>query len=196
MKRACARQIVTRLGGEAYRRPLTAAEIDRIMPFYEGEAAKNGFEAGVRASLEAILASPYFIFRLEKAPTDARSGGTYRVADIDLASRLSFFLWGEPPDQELIAAAGRKELSTAAGLEKQARRMLADPKRVRASPSGSRRSGCACRTSRRCVPIRISIRTSTRTSPRRCAPRRSCSSTASSRRIAACSISIAPTTRS
>ena len=98
------------------------------MPFYEGEAAKNGFEAGVRASLEAILASPYFIFRLEKAPTDARSGGTYRVADIDLASRLSFFLWGEPPDQELIAAAGRKELSTAAGLEKQARRMLADPR--------------------------------------------------------------------
>jgi len=124
----CARQIVTRLGGEAYRRPLTAAEIDRIMPFYEGEAAKHGFEAGVRASLEAILASPYFIFRLEKAPTDARSGGTYRVADIDLASRLSFFLWGEPPDQELIAAAGRKELSTAAGLDKQARRMLADPR--------------------------------------------------------------------
>ena len=127
-ERACARQIITRLGGEAYRRPLTAAEIDRILPFYEGEASKNGFEAGVRASLEAILASPYFIFRLEKAPTDARSGGTYRVADIDLASRLSFFIWGEPPDQELIAAAGRKELSTTAGLEKQARRLLADPR--------------------------------------------------------------------
>jgi hypothetical protein len=127
---ACARQIVTKLGGEAYRRPLTTVEIDRIMPFYQAEAAKNGFEAGVRASLEAILASPYFIFRLEKAPTDARSGGTYRVADIDLASRLSFFLWGEPPDQELIDAAQRKELSTPAGLEKQARRMLADPKAV------------------------------------------------------------------
>jgi hypothetical protein len=127
-ERTCARQIVTRLGGEAYRRPLTAAEIDRIMPFYENEAAKNGFEAGVRASLEAILASPYFIFRLEKAPTDARSGGTYRVADIDLASRLSFFLWGEPPDKELIDAAGRKELSTLAGIDKQTRRMLADPK--------------------------------------------------------------------
>ncbi len=127
-ERACARQIITRIGGEAYRRPLTAAEIDRLMPFFDGEAARHGFEAGVRASLEAILASPYFIFRLEKAPTDARSGGTYRVADIDLASRLSFFLWGEPPDQELIAAAGRKELSTAAGLEKQARRMLADSK--------------------------------------------------------------------
>ena len=125
-ERSCARQIVTRMAGEAYRRPLTAAEIDRLMPFYDGAAAKNGFEAGVRASLEAILASPYFVFRLEKAPTDARSGGTYRVADIDLASRLSFFLWGEPPDQELVAAAGRKELSTTVGLEKQARRMLAN----------------------------------------------------------------------
>ena len=193
---ACARQIVTRIGGEAYRRPLTAAEIDRIMPFYEEEAAKNGFEAGVRASLEAILASPYFIFRLEKAPTDARSGGTYRVADIDLASRLSFFLWGEPPDKELIDAAGRKELSTLAGLEKQARRHARRSEGVGDLRTGSRRSGCASRTSRKCVPIRISIRTLTRTSPRRCAPRRRCFSTVSSRRIAACSISTAPTTRS
>ena len=127
-ERTCARQIITRIGSEAYRRPLTSAEIDRLLPFYEGEAAKNGFEAGVRASLEAILASPYFIFRLEKAPTDARSGGTYRVADIDLASRLSFFLWGLPPDQALIDAAGRRELSTVAGLEKHARRLLADPR--------------------------------------------------------------------
>jgi hypothetical protein len=127
-ERTCARQIITRLGSEAYRRPLSSAEVDRLLPFYEGEAEKNGFEAGVRASLEAILASPYFIFRLEKAPTDARSGGTYRVADIDLASRLSFFLWGLPPDQALIDAAGRRELSTLAGLEKHARRMLADPR--------------------------------------------------------------------
>jgi hypothetical protein len=82
----------------------------------------------VRASLEAILASPNFIFRLERAPTDARSGGTFRVADLDLASRLSFFIWGMPPDQQLIDAAQRKELSTALGIEKQARRMLADPR--------------------------------------------------------------------
>ena len=125
---ACAKRIITHLGGEAYRRPLNATEIERLMPFYETEAAKNGFEAGVRASLEAILASPNFIFRIERAPTDARSGGTYRVADIDLASRLSFFLWGMPPDQPLIDAAQRKELSTLAGLDKQARRMLADPR--------------------------------------------------------------------
>ncbi|MDP2388845.1 MAG: DUF1592 domain-containing protein, partial [Acidobacteriota bacterium] len=125
---ACARQIVTRLGATAYRRPLAAAEVDRLMPFYESSAAKGGFELGVRGALEAILASPHFIFRLERAPTDARSGGTYRVADVDLASRLSFFIWGLPPDKELLDAAARRELSSAAGLEKHARRMLADPR--------------------------------------------------------------------
>jgi hypothetical protein len=124
----CARQIVTRLGAEAYRRPLTTAEVDRLMPFYQAGAEKGGFEAGVRGAVEAILSSPHFIFRLERAPTDARNGGTYRVADIDLASRLSFFLWGLPPDKELVAAAQRKELSTAAGIEKHARRLLADPR--------------------------------------------------------------------
>jgi cytochrome c553 len=127
-ERPCARRIVSRTGSEAYRRPLTAAEIDRLMPFYDAGAAKGGFEMGVRSALEAVLSSPHFIFRLERAPTDARSGGTYRVADIDLASRLSFFLWGLPPDEELVEAAGRRELSTLAGLEKHARRMLADPR--------------------------------------------------------------------
>jgi hypothetical protein len=127
-ERVCAKQILTKIGGEAYRRPVSPAEVDRLMPFYETGAAKGGFEMGVRSALEAVLASPHFIFRLEKAPTDARSGGTYRVADIDLASRLSFFIWGLPPDQDLIDAAGRRELSTLAGLEKHARRMLADPR--------------------------------------------------------------------
>ena len=127
-ERVCARQIITRLGGEAYRRPVTAAEVDRLLPFYEDGAAKGGFENGVRASLEALLASPHFIFRLEKAPTDARAGGTYRVADVDLASRLSFFIWGQPPDKDLLAAAARRELSSPGGLEKHARRMLADPR--------------------------------------------------------------------
>ena len=127
-ERPCARQIVTRLGTAAYRRPVTATEIDRLMPFYESAAAKGGFEIGVRGALEAILASPYFIFRLERAPTDARSGGTYRVADVDLASRLSFFIWGLPPDKDLLDAAARRELSSPGGLEKHARRMLADPR--------------------------------------------------------------------
>jgi hypothetical protein len=127
-ERACARQIIAKVGSEAYRRPVPAAEVDRMMPFFEAGVAKGGFEIGVRSAVEAVLASPHFIFRLEKAPTDARSGGTYRVADIDLASRLSFFIWGLPPDQDLIDAAGRRELSTLAGLEKHTRRMLADPR--------------------------------------------------------------------
>src|SRR5438046_2591953 len=85
--------------GGAYRRPITSGEVDRLMPLYEkgagragGAGQAGGFEAGVRNTLEAILASPYFIFRMEKEPELAKPGGTYRVADTDLASRLSFFL--------------------------------------------------------------------------------------------------------
>ena len=125
-ERPCARQIVSRLGGEAYRRPLTAGEIDRLMPFYEKGAASGGFEGGVRNALEAILASPYFIFRLEREPESARPGGAYRIADVDLASRLSFFLWGMPPDQELLTLATQGKLGLPGVLEKQTRRMLAD----------------------------------------------------------------------
>src|SRR4051794_5974865 len=134
-ERPCARQIVTRLGSEAYRRPLSGAELDRIMPFYEKGAARGGFEGGVRGALEAILASPMFIFRLEREPETARPGGTYRVADVDLASRLSFFLWGALPDQELLTLATQNKLSAPGTLEKQTRRMLADK---RADALGSR----------------------------------------------------------
>jgi hypothetical protein len=137
-ERPCARSIVTRLGGEAYRRPLAAREVDALMKFYDEGAAKAGFEGGVRTAIEAMLASPYFIFRLERQPANVRPGTIYRVSDFDLASRLSFFLWGTPPDQELIAAAGRGELSVTASLEKQVRRMLADP---RADALGSRFAG-------------------------------------------------------
>jgi hypothetical protein len=117
---------------------MTAAEVDRLMPFYEKGTANGGFEAGVRSALEAILASPHFIFRLEKEPDGARPGATYRVADVDLASRLSFFLWGALPDQELLTLAGQNRLSAPGVLEKQARRMLADP---RADALGPRFAG-------------------------------------------------------
>ena len=153
-ERPCARQILTRVGSEAYRRPITGPELDRLMPLYEkgargagqaGGAGKaggagqvGGFEAGVRSALEAILASPYFIFRMEKEPELAKPGGAFRVADLDLASRLSFFLWGTPPDQELLALASKGALSVPATLEKQTRRMLADP---RADALGSRFAG-------------------------------------------------------
>ena len=140
-ERPCARQIVSRLASDAYRRPLSAAEVDRLMPFYEkgakgpggsggsgGPGESGGFEGGIRSALEAILSSPYFIFRLEREPDAAKSGGTYRVADTDLASRLSFFLWGALPDQELAAVASQGKLSAPGVLEKQARRLLADPR--------------------------------------------------------------------
>lgn len=134
-ERPCARTIVSRLGGDAYRRPMTAAEIDRLMPFYEKAAATGGFEHGVRSALEAILASPFFVFRLETSRETPKPGVMYRVGDVDLASRLSFFLWGGPPDKELLTVATRGELSVPRTLERQARRMLADP---RASALGSR----------------------------------------------------------
>jgi len=134
-ERGCARQIISRIGADAYRRPLTAGEIDRLMPFYEkgsggagGAGAAGGFEGGIRTALEAILASPHFIFRLEKEPELARAGSAYRVADVDLASRLSYFLWGTPPDQELSTLANQNKLSAPGMLEKQAKRMLADPR--------------------------------------------------------------------
>ena len=127
-ERGCARQILSRIASDAYRRPITGGELDRLTPLYEKAAAKGGFEAGVRSALEAVLASPYFIFRMEKEPEVAKPGDTFRVADVDLASRLSFFLWGTPPDQELLALANKGTLSAPAVLEKQARRMLADPR--------------------------------------------------------------------
>jgi uncharacterized protein DUF1592/uncharacterized protein DUF1588/uncharacterized protein DUF1585/uncharacterized protein DUF1587/uncharacterized protein DUF1595 len=134
-ERPCARQILSRIGGDAYRRPLTSAELDRLMPIFDagaagaGKAGKaGGFESGIRAALEAVLASPYFIFRLEKEPATISPGSTYRVADVDLASRLSFFLWGTVPDQELLSLANQGKLSAPGALEKQARRLLADPR--------------------------------------------------------------------
>jgi len=111
-ERPCARKIIAKLGADAYRRPLSSSEVDRLMPFYEKGAAKSGFEGGVTTALEAILASPYFIFRLEKE-LEGRPNSTIRVADVDLASRLSFFLWGMPPDQELMDVALAGKLSDA-----------------------------------------------------------------------------------
>ncbi len=109
-ERPCARTIVTRLGGEAYRRPLSAKEVDAIMPFYDAGTVKGGFEGGVTTAVEAILSSLHFIFRLEREPANVKPGAIYKVSDYDLASRLSFFLWGAPPDKELLTLAGRGEL--------------------------------------------------------------------------------------
>jgi len=125
-ERECASKVIANLGGQAYRRPLTSAEVTSLMKFYDQDAPALGFEGGVRTTLEALLASPHFIFRLERQPESVKAGQIYKIADVDLASRLSFFLWGTPPDAELMAAAAKGELSQLPGLEKQAKRLLAD----------------------------------------------------------------------
>jgi hypothetical protein len=125
---ACATKIITSLATQAYRRPLTAEDVNGLLTFYKTEREQGNFEAGIRTSLQAMLASPHFIFRLEEAPSALRPGQAYQLNGLDLASRLSFFLWGTGPDSELIAAANRGALATPAGLEQQARRMLADPR--------------------------------------------------------------------
>jgi hypothetical protein len=123
----CAREIVARLAAHAFRRPPAERDIASLMALYE-QGAPDGFEAGVRTALEGILASPRFVFRLEERPADARAGQPYAITDLDLASRLSFFLWATGPDEELVRLAERNRLSAQPVLEQQVRRMLADPR--------------------------------------------------------------------
>ena len=127
-RRACAEEIVSRLASRAFRRPVRDGEMRALMGFYDQRAAEDGFEAGVRSALQAILASPDFIFRIEEAPGGATAGEAYAVADVALASRLSFFLWGAPPDDELLAAAREGRLSDERVLRAETSRMLADPR--------------------------------------------------------------------
>ena len=125
---ACADEILGRLATEAYRRPLTDRDRDALRRFYEYGAEEGGFEAGVRTGLQAILASPYFIFRFEGAPEGVQPGSVYPLPAEALASRLSYFLWGAPPDDILRKAAAEGELRDEQGLERQVRRMLQDPR--------------------------------------------------------------------
>ncbi len=122
----CARDIIQRLATQAYRRPATDSDLAGLMAFYEQGAAAGGFEKGVRTALRAILASPHFVFKLERLPSDIGPDGLYNISDTDLATRLSFFLWGAPPDEELLQLAQAGGLSDPAQLERQARRMLTD----------------------------------------------------------------------
>ena len=124
----CASRIVSSLARQAYRRPVSPEDVSGLMRFYENGRKTGDFEAGIRTALQAILASPHFVFRLEEVPAGVRPGQNYRISDVDLASRLSFFLWAAGPDDELLAAAGKETLSKPDVLEKQVRRMLADPR--------------------------------------------------------------------
>jgi hypothetical protein len=125
---ACAEQIITRLGTRAYRRPLTAHDRTSLMAFYESAAKDGGFEEGVRTALQAMLASPYFVFRFETMPANVTPGQDFRISDVDLASRLSFFLWGTIPDEQLLKLGEQHRLSDKRVLAAQVRRMLADPR--------------------------------------------------------------------
>jgi len=124
----CAESIISRLAAQAYRRPVSENDIAALMAFYNQGSAFGGFEGGIGTALQAILASPHFIFRIEKTPAGVEPGEIYPIADIDLASRLSFFLWSQPPDQELIDLAVRGELSDPEVIDAQVRRMLVDPR--------------------------------------------------------------------
>ena len=125
---ACAREIVTRLTRRAYRRPTTPEDLESLMGFYQ-EGRKGGtFEDGIEVALRRILASPQFLVRIEKEPASLAVGQTYRITDLELASRLSFFLWSSIPDDELLNLASQGKLSTPTVLEQQVRRMLADPR--------------------------------------------------------------------
>ena len=127
-EQACAEKIIANLAHRAYRRPIAADDLPQLLALYKQGAETGGFEAGVRLALQKILVSPDFIFRIELDPADVASGGVRQVSDIELASRLSFFLWSSIPDDELLAVAERGELSDPAVLENQVRRMLADPR--------------------------------------------------------------------
>ena len=123
----CAEQIVTSLARRAYRRPITDDERTRLVGLYSAERGKGrSFEAGVQTALAYVLVSPQFLFRAEQDPVNAAPGSLYRISDLELASRLSFFIWSSVPDEELLEVAEAGRLSRPAELEKQVRRMLAD----------------------------------------------------------------------
>ena len=125
---ACATDIIRKLATQAYRGPLTAQDVEGLTKFYQQGRKDGDFESGIRMALQAMLASPRFLFRLEEAPATVRAGQNYRITDLDLASRLSFFIWGAGPDEQLLKLAQRGTLRGPGVLAAQVKRMLADPK--------------------------------------------------------------------
>ena len=124
----CATSIIKDLARQAYRRPVTQEDLEGLLSFYQMGRKDGDFESGIRTALEAILASPKFVFRLEQRPPNVAAGQNYRIGDLELASRMSYFLWSTAPDDELINSAAAGKLHNTAELEKQTRRMLADPR--------------------------------------------------------------------
>ena len=130
-ERRCATEILSTVARRAYRRPVTAGDLDTLLPFFEAGRAEGGsFDAGVQFALERILVDPDFLLRVyrDPAPTTTPAAATYPLSDLELASRLSFFLWSSIPDEELLALAEQGRLADTVTLEQQVRRMLADPR--------------------------------------------------------------------
>jgi hypothetical protein len=124
----CAKQILSAVMRQAYRRPVTDADVNRVLPLYREARQDGDLDAGIEAALSAILVSREFLFRVERDPPGVAPKAVYRVSDVELASRLSFFLWSSIPDDELLVAAGRGDLRQSGELARHARRMLADPR--------------------------------------------------------------------
>ncbi len=128
---ACAREILGTLARRAYRRPVTERDLGVLMPFYRDGRRESDFETGIERGLEAILSMPEFLLRAERQPAGVAAGEPYRLSDLELASRLSFFLWRSIPDDELLDLAADGRLGEASVLNRQVRRLLADPKAAR-----------------------------------------------------------------
>ena len=122
----CAKSILSALARQAFRRPTTPNDLESLLNFYQSGRNEGDFETGIRTALQAILSSPEFMFRFERTPAQAAPGTNYRVSDLELASRLAFFLWSSGPDDELINIASLNKLRDPATLEKQVKRMLSD----------------------------------------------------------------------
>ena len=166
---SCATEIVKKLSTQAFRGAPTAADLQDAMKFYEQGREKGGFEAGIRLAVQSILMSPRFLFRLEQQPTAFSNGAirnaSFRLADEDIASRLSFFLWGTVPDAELVRAASLGSLRTPPASRSRCAACWPTSARKRCR-RGLRRSGCACRTSTRFSRTTCCIRSTTTRSRR------------------------------
>ena len=125
---SCARRILTTLARRAYRGPVTAPEVDTLMTFYQAGRKAGDFETGIQQALARVLVAPRFIYRIEEEPANLASGAIYRISDVELASRLSFFIWSSIPDDALLELAAQNRLRNPTVLQQQLKRMLADPK--------------------------------------------------------------------
>ena len=123
---ACAGRILARLARRAYRRPVAGGDVEALLDFFRAGRRDGAFDAGIQFALERMLVDPEFLFRIERDPRDVEPGTPYRLGDLELASRLSFFLWSSIPDDELLEAADDGQLGDPAELERQTRRLLAD----------------------------------------------------------------------